>query len=175
MTKSTCTVDGCERPMLAKGLCKAHYERNRRNGTLGQGIGPPRFMRAPRFCSVEGCGRRHKTNGFCNLHYLRLLKWGDPLKTAYVEGADHPQWAGEDVSYIGAHHRVKRLLGLAALHACVRCGVTAHEWAYDHCDPAERAGRHGDAWLTYSTDPRHYQPMCRSCHRRFDLEHRSTS
>lgn len=29
----TCTVDGCDRPYSAKGLCRMHYRRQQRNGT----------------------------------------------------------------------------------------------------------------------------------------------
>ena len=35
MTGRGCSVDGCERGHHSRGLCKLHYERLRRSGTLG--------------------------------------------------------------------------------------------------------------------------------------------
>lgn len=175
MAKGTCSVEGCERLTLAKGLCKAHYERNRRNGTPGGLIGPARFVRPVRLCSVDGCDRLHKTNGFCALHYQRWCKWGDPLicKPAALYGEDHPGWKGVDLTYIGAHRRVFWSKGRASEHACVECGGPAKQWAYDHGDPNELIGDHGpNKGLRYSADPAHYQPMCASCHRRLDNTHR---
>ena len=34
MDKRTCSVDGCKRPQLAKGLCSAHYQQNRKGQEL---------------------------------------------------------------------------------------------------------------------------------------------
>lgn len=35
----TCTISGCDRPRLARGWCRAHYERWRRNGAPTGGSG----------------------------------------------------------------------------------------------------------------------------------------
>ena len=43
MTKGRCQTDGCDRPHAAKGLCGAHYQRNRRHGDPLAG-GPPKFL-----------------------------------------------------------------------------------------------------------------------------------
>jgi hypothetical protein len=42
--KRTCSVPGCERPYLAKGCCRAHYERERRTGFVDANVpfGPGR-------------------------------------------------------------------------------------------------------------------------------------
>lgn len=68
MTKSTCTVDDCERPHLAKGLCGMHYQRLRKRSSLTL---PPQ-----RECSVDGCKRKHHGRGYCNTHRARLLTTG---------------------------------------------------------------------------------------------------
>lgn len=168
MPDRTCSVDGCERKPLAKGLCKAHYERQRRNGTPGGAVGPPRFYRPVPACSVEGCDRPHKTNGYCGMHYQRWRKWGDAsiCKPRAQFGAEHPCWKGDAVGYLGAHHRVERAKGRADSHRCVDCGEPAAAWSYDHLDPNERHGGKGK-W-PYSTSPDHYQPRCHGCHNRFD-------
>lgn len=173
MAKATCTVEGCERPNLAKGLCKAHYERNRRNGTSGGDIAAPRWVKPPQVCSVEGCNRRLKTNGYCGMHYQRWRKWGDPSYVGEQYGPLHPHWRADDIGYLGAHKRVARARGRASAQDCDRCGSPAREWAYDHSDPNEAVGSLGDlSGLVYSTDPQHYLPLCSSCHRQFDIEHK---
>lgn len=69
-------------------------------------------------------------------------------------------------SYEAIHRRVNRRLGPARQTTCVGCCVKrATEWAYDHRDPSEIVN---DKGLRYSQDVRHYVPLCRTCHRRFD-------
>lgn len=79
MAQGTCTVDGCERPVKARGWCKMHYTRWHVHGD------PLVALRshAPRgpACSVAECERRVEARGWCNLHYQRWLKHGDPLYT----------------------------------------------------------------------------------------------
>jgi hypothetical protein len=44
------------------------------------------------------------------------------------------------------------------------------DWAYDYSDPNARSdARRGP----YSLDLNRYIPLCRSCHKRFDLAHRT--
>ena len=64
-------------------------------------------------------------------------------------------------SYGAVHSRLPSHYGLR----CVRCERPAQEWAYDHADPRELISDRG---RPYSADPRHYFPMCRSCHRSMD-------
>lgn len=68
MGNGTCTVDACERPHLAKGLCAMHYQRLNR---LGSTVLPPE-----RNCSVEGCEGKHFGRGYCNTHNARLRRTG---------------------------------------------------------------------------------------------------
>ncbi len=70
------------------------------------------------------------------------------------------------VGYDAAHKRVKRLRGSARDYVCVGCGdVPATDWAYNHEDENELAGGDGP----YSLIPANYDPMCKSCHKVFDL------
>jgi HNH endonuclease len=98
MSKS-CEIDGCDRPHLARGLCRLHYERRRRYGDAA--VEPVR--REPRPCIVEGCDRVHIARGWCWPHYLRWRRHGDPEHAAtfahrfvtaegrvWVYAPDHP-------------------------------------------------------------------------------------
>jgi len=66
------------------------------------------------------------------------------------------------------HLRLRAERGKATDRACVRCPNAATQWSYDHADPSPSTDKRG---RPYSTDLSHYQPMCTTCHRRFDVEH----
>lgn len=72
MNKGTCTLDGCEKPHKAKGLCGKHYEAQRSGGSEP--------------CSVEGCHALRRTRGMCPKHYQRWRKTGSagPVDDLYV-------------------------------------------------------------------------------------------
>lgn len=67
----------CGAPLLARGLCKPHYDQARRAGTL-----PVRAGDAPiaPSCAViedgEPCGRPHMARGLCSMHYERWRTHG---------------------------------------------------------------------------------------------------
>jgi hypothetical protein len=72
---SQCSLDGCDRPAWAKGMCAAHYMRSR--------IGSPP-MDAPirhrasrrKTCKVTGCDKPHHARGYCLHHYNKRRKNG---------------------------------------------------------------------------------------------------
>lgn len=66
-----CDVDGCERPHLAKGLCRLHYYRLRNTGTTDAASRPERKV-----CSVAGCLSVVKSVGLCNRHYQQVRNSG---------------------------------------------------------------------------------------------------
>lgn len=68
-----CSVSGCVKKSLAKGLCKSHYERNRKHGDPLGGFFPLQT------CKIDGCNGKHASNGLCGKHYMRLRRYGDPL------------------------------------------------------------------------------------------------
>lgn len=125
---------------------------------------------ADRSCSVDGCERPHYGKGYCALHYQRMWRNGNlEIKRTKpprndLAGENNRFWRGDATSTTGAHRRVRKARGPASDHSCVDCGGTAKEWAYDHKDPEERAHPQG----AFSLKVEHYQPMCVSCHRRFD-------
>lgn len=102
MGKGTCTIDGCERHASVKGMCGAHYQRERarlRNrcseagcDNLHQSRGlcsehlalykmdpePDTRAARKRSCAVETCEASARSRGWCNFHYRRWVLAGDP-------------------------------------------------------------------------------------------------
>jgi hypothetical protein len=73
MSRTVCSVEGCEKPQVARGYCATHYARWRH---WGNPLQPP--VRAPRptACVVEGCGKRVSARGMCDMHLWRLKRYG---------------------------------------------------------------------------------------------------
>lgn len=71
-------------------------------------------------------------------------------------------------SYRAMHQRLRRRYGVARLHACVWCGRTADQWAYQHTDPDEIHDGH-----VWSSRPEHFRPMCRKHHQQLDSNFRA--
>jgi 5-methylcytosine-specific restriction endonuclease McrA len=84
--KPTCNVSPCDRPVLAKGMCGKHYQRQAKHGD-------PRVVlvdyEQPKVCSVSGCGEPLSCKGLCGFHYRR--KNAERLR-AYT--ADYRTWPG---------------------------------------------------------------------------------
>lgn len=154
MSKATCSIDGCESPVRARGWCARHdWE----------------LADLPE-CSIEGCGRAVVGRGWCSKHYQRWQKTGDPVgwrKPIAVETAcsidDCPRitWSR---GWCPAHYRQWRLTGdplttdrkrKAPRAACAASG----------CDmPANRRGMCRSHFLELRPD----RPQCcstRECER----------
>ena len=71
MDKRTCSVNGCDRPHYAKGICSVHYQRKLKHGTTDD---PKQF---PTVCSIEDCDGKVLAQGWCRKHYLRWYRYGD--------------------------------------------------------------------------------------------------
>src|ERR1019366_5878894 len=81
MAKATCSVEGCDDQVFARGWCHRHWYRWRRYGdpeaeSVGRGHRPPKPAQP---CSIEGCDRSQEARGYCAAHYTRWLRHGDPL------------------------------------------------------------------------------------------------
>jgi len=66
-----CSVDGCDRPHMARGLCSTHYSRQWRTGNAGTKR-PRRVHR----CGKPHCGQRHYRQGMCQTHYRQWIESG---------------------------------------------------------------------------------------------------
>ncbi|MFG2812365.1 hypothetical protein [Streptomyces sp. NPDC048410] len=66
--------------------------------------------------------------------------------------------------YVSAHRWVLIAKGPAKHKPCAFCGTFAHEWAYNHLDPAE-VYRDGYLW---SEDTAYYIALCKRDHLAYD-------
>lgn len=74
MSNSTlriCSVENCQTPVRARGMCQSHYDKHRRSQP-----GKP--------CSVEGCKKRAESRGWCQMHYVRWKTHGDVNKATLI-------------------------------------------------------------------------------------------
>lgn len=169
MSDVTCSVEGCERSTVARGLCSGHYQRVRKYGSPGSpDLRPSARHDSPLACSVDGCGRPVLVAArmLCQAHYKRWQRLGDPGANDVRPPSDG------SITYRRAHEIVRNRRGAASCYPCSNCGAQADEWAYDHMDDRQMvmpldALQH--AGFPYSLDVNHYHPMCRSCHRTADL------
>lgn len=68
----TCSVEGCERKLHARGYCSMHYDRDKRGADLNA---PVRY--GIKDCDHPGCKNRHFAKNYCSLHYRRMVEGSD--------------------------------------------------------------------------------------------------
>lgn len=162
--RTRCIVDKCDQPRASKtGYCRGHALRAKKGGSLDTPLEPR--MKQPETCLFDGCKNRPLANGYCGTHLRQKRIHGHmvPVRTIF-----------DPCTYSGAHQRCKQAWGRVSQYGCVRCGEAAAEWAYDGTDPSELYDKERD-WalrtiLPYSRFPEFYMPMCKSCHKRRDME-----
>lgn len=118
-------------------------------------------------CTVEGCDRPYCCKGFCRLHWERNHKTGTTEARKPLSGSDNPSWKGDQASYASVHARMTRQPRPAA---CAKCGTTEgrFEWALKHDTPADCLLYSSEGYA-YSTNPEHYENLCKPCHNKLDL------
>lgn len=85
----TCEVKGCDKPQLAKGLCRNHYIMKRKYGRTHLIRRPNGVKNIP--CEIEGCSKPGFCKGLCEEHYQRLRMYGRlerinaPANTVHIE------------------------------------------------------------------------------------------
>lgn len=92
---------------------------------------------------------------------LVMERYGIPRRKAAKRDQSRDRnlmWIGDAASYSAVHTR----MGSASTHACVDCGESAEEWAYNGGCPRELICPRRQ--LRYSPDPERYSPRCKSCH-----------
>jgi 5-methylcytosine-specific restriction endonuclease McrA len=98
-----CDVEGCIKTFYAKGLCRIHYARKQRTGSL------ERKANFRRPCSVNGCmeiaiGRL----GLCKFHRYRKYNNIELTKPKGIQGKLNPNWNGGVAEYPN-HTQMKRI------------------------------------------------------------------
>jgi hypothetical protein len=68
-----CSIEGCESPARAKGLCKKHHTRLLRHGDASVRL-TPEGCDPSRICNVADCGRPLLAKWLCGSHYARQTK-----------------------------------------------------------------------------------------------------
>lgn len=66
--KTTCSIEGCDRPARGRGWCDPHYKRWLRHGDPLGGRWPAGV------CTEDGCEARAKAHGLCPKHYQRWIR-----------------------------------------------------------------------------------------------------
>jgi hypothetical protein len=146
-----CTVDRCDVPAAARGLCVKHYARWKRHGD-------PHAV-------------KYRTG---SLPESTKAKISESHKASFPKGAGSWAWQGNEVTYRGAHTRVRSMRGLASDYLC-ECGAKAQQWAFGH-DPVDPSAiRQGEIQtrgrtfvVPYSPHVQDYVALCHSCHRKLD-------
>jgi hypothetical protein len=141
-----------------------HYSRWRRTGDVGTADVAVKGVRVE--CLIPGCQRDSTSRGMCGMHYLRVYRHGTPTVLP-KSGPGSSRWRDRDsLTYDAAHDRIKRSRGPASTHVCSDCGKDATDWAYQHSATEPLID---DLGRPYSDNTDDYAPMCRPCHRAFDL------
>lgn len=157
-SRPPCTIDGCEKVQVSRGLCAMHNYRAR---TVGDphATASGRKNRPPSLCEVEGCEQPRRKFEWCAGHYAQWYRSGEVKPFAYRWGSG---------GYNSTHRRIVRVKGSAANHTCADCGQQAQEWSYIGGGADEEVDDRG---LAFSRDASRYEPRCIPCHRRFDGWH----
>jgi len=78
MPNPTCSVEGCERKLAARGWCATHYMRWRKYGDVNANFGPKRTVKGA--CIADGCELEDSgVHGYCAKHVRAWKLYGDPL------------------------------------------------------------------------------------------------
>lgn len=95
-----CSIDGCDRVVYKKGLCRRHHYRLITHGDpmAGEAF---RNTEHSLVCSIPGCGKPYVAKGLCGAHYVMRQAHGDPLyrgeyakdKPCVVRGCSNKQLA----------------------------------------------------------------------------------
>jgi hypothetical protein len=149
MTERTCSLDGCDLPHCAKGLCSKHYAAAVRASR-------PKKVRGGKICGVDGCDRPHVAKGMCRWHYNRDWHERNKVRLAPIRAAYAAKTAGARREYVREWHQqnaARRHAEAAARRAANPEATTAQGRRWRADNPllvleyaAKRRARLRDAW-----------------------------
>jgi hypothetical protein len=139
-----CSVEGCDRPINARGLCAGHYTRWYLHGDTRADI-PLKVRRAD--CSIEGCEEKHLGLGYCRRHYVAFKRYGDPL-------ADHRR------RHVVEHGTYNEYQNYGC--RCARCKKAASDYQRARSVVPCRGGCGRNVWLL-NGHGRNRSGFCPSC------------
>jgi len=125
-----CSVQECQRKVVARGLCDPHYRRARKAGEPM----PPIKDRKSTVCSVDECQQRAHSQGLCGTHARRLRLYGDPMVTTrpYVKGGGRRFLASGYVAVWRPSHPLAGKTGYVLEHRMVAWDAGILTDAKDH-------------------------------------------
>lgn len=159
-----CSIEGCEKKMLARTWCSAHWTRWQRHGDPLKGNPTPAAPnKGP--CSVGGCENGGQlVRGWCAAHYNRWRRNGDPLagrhdltpEQAFTARTD---WDGEHLIWTAGR--------VPSGYGTMRVGertVPAHRWAWEQSHGPIPDGMEVDhiCWQRSCVNPEHLRLATRS-------------
>lgn len=119
MSKRTCSVAGCPKPVHSRGWCQTHYSRWFQTGNI-QADTPVRAT-GTTGCTEPGCGtEKHYAKGLCANHYQQQWERDHPEVMELRELRQSARKAGQDPNFIEAHFRSHH-------GRCDTCGRTPPE------------------------------------------------
>jgi hypothetical protein len=111
-----CTIDGCDRPLVRRDWCWAHYERWRNHGD------PTVILVEKQIGECRGrlCRRPKFSRGWCRAHYMRVHRNGHPGDRVignYRAWAKVRRWPAVALlpEVDGSYSELARLLGRARM------------------------------------------------------------
>lgn len=109
-----CSVNDCDEYVVGQGLCRKHYMRRWRTGSVD--LAP----RPVALCDVEGCDRPHAAHGKCQTHYVAErrragLDKGQPYSANPERGRAHSKtFRATPQGKLVRHHQKLAAYGLTA-------------------------------------------------------------
>jgi hypothetical protein len=150
----TCSIDGCEKPVLSRKLCAMHYMRLRTTGDTGQAA-PMRAANGSRrgaICRLDGCTDPVLAKDMCIRHYDRNRLNGHPgngprERRRRGEVPRSQQQAERRLKRMGVTlEQYERMLteqdGRCAICGRVEAYSDGRRWCVDHdhsCCPGDRS------------------------------------
>lgn len=140
MTGAPCTVPGCHRDQVARGLCMRHYKQTRR-GTPIKATLPDAYVAALDGWVAEG--RAAAARGLCMPHYKQqrrgqALPTGAEPRVGDRDGFGRYGVLDRDKDGVTCHECGRRFAGLCQ-HAVMAHGMTAAEYRVAHGLPRGQA------------------------------------